>query len=366
MKPMMIEKKLVTYYLDSLRDKGPGLYLRGRIGHGKTSLIMKTPELLEARFPDKRYGIAVVNGAQLSIATASGYLWPVEQDGNQYSRFTRPDWWLTTEGKPLEDYAGGVVFVDEMDKADPDIKKILGEAFLSKRFASHILPPGWVMWGAGNTKLDRSGSTKEFDHLIGRRREIEFDDDVESLERWMEDNDCLPETIAFMKEHPEVVFPTEPPKEQGPSCNPRSLVEGGDRYLQLLMREQETDKIPTGTDVMEDIAGSIGEGAAVQYFATIRLGQELPDYEEIIAKPKETRVPTRPDAVMIACHKIGKRVSKKDLAPAIQYISRLPEEFGVMFCRTIVKKDKSLVNEKPMVEWISKNAGLVALTSKLG
>lgn len=372
MKAATIEKNLVNFYQDSVRDKGPGLYLRGRIGRGKTSLIMTTPQLLQERFPGKSFGIAVINGPCLSLSTASGYLWPTEQDGAQYSRFTRPDWWITTEGKPLEAYDGGVVFVDEMDKCDPDVKKILGEAMLSKRFASHMLPPGWVMWGAGNTKLDRSGSTKEFDHLIGRRREIEFDDDLESLSRWMENNDCLPETIAFAAEHPDTVFPTEPPKEQGPSCNPRSLVEGGDRFLQMLMQnEGDFDlhkgdyKIPTGTEVMEMVAGSIGQGAAVQYFATIRLGQELPDYEDIIAKPKETRVPTRPDAVMIACHKIGRRVTKKDLGPAIQYISRLPEEFAVMFCRTITKRDRTLVNEKPMMDWIAKNASLVAITAKL-
>jgi hypothetical protein len=363
MKAALIEKNLVNFYLDSVRDKGPGLYLRGRIGRGKTSLIMKTPQLLQAANPGKTFGIAVINGPCLSISTASGYLWPTEQDGAQYSRFTRPDWWITTEGKPLEEYDGGIVFVDEMDKCDPDVKKILGEAMLSKRFASHILPPGWVMWGAGNTKLDRSGSTKEFDHLIGRRREIEFDDDLESLAHWMEDNGCLPETIVFVNEHPDTVFPSEPPKEQGPSCNPRSLVEGADRFLQMLMGDSHV--VPTGAEVMEMVAGSIGQAAAVQYFATVRLGQELPDYEEIIAKPKETRVPTKPDAVMIACHKIGRRVTKEDLAPAVQYISRLPEEFAVMFCRTIVKRDRTLVTHSAMKDWIAKNASLVALTAKL-
>lgn len=360
MKPIDIEKNLPLFYSDSARDDGPGLYIEGPTGRGKTSLIRKMPQLMGQDF-----GLAIINGACLSLSTASGYLWPVEQEGAQYSRFTRPDWWITTEGKPLEAYAAGVVFVDEMDKCDVDVKKIIGEAMLSKRLASHKLPAGWVLWGAGNTSKDRSGSTKELDHLINRRRRIKFDDDVESLERWMEDNDCMPETIAFMKEHPEIVFPTEVPKEQGPYCTPRSLVEGGDRFLQQMMKRDETDKIPTGATVMEMIAGSIGEGAAVQYFATIRLGQELPDYEEIIAKPKDTRIPTRPDAVMIACHKIGRRVSKKDLKPAIEYVSRLPEEFAVMFCRTLVKRDRTLVNEKPMVEWIARNASLISLTAKL-
>jgi hypothetical protein len=179
----------------------------------------------------------------------------------------------------------------------------------------------------------------------------------------MEDNGCLPETIVFVNEHPDTVFPSEPPKEQGPSCNPRSLVEGADRFLQMLMGDSHV--VPTGAEVMEMVAGSIGQAAAVQYFATVRLGQELPDYEEIIAKPKETRVPTKPDAVMIACHKIGRRVTKEDLAPAVQYISRLPEEFAVMFCRTIVKRDRTLVTHSAMKDWIAKNASLVALTAKL-
>lgn len=365
MKPSLIQKNIPLFYMDSVRPKGPGAYFEGPIGRGKTTMVMKAPQLLEAAFPGKKFGIAIINGPCLSISTASGYLWPTEQDGAQYSRFTRPDWWITTEGKPLEAYDGGIVFVDEMDKCDPDVKKILGEAFLSKRFASHDLPPGWVMWGAGNTSKDRSGSTKEFDHLIGRRRRVVWDDDVESFEHWMEDNGVLPETIAFVKDHSDVVFPMEPPKEQGPSCNPRSLIEGADAFLQNVMKLRDVDVVPTDSEVVELVAGSIGQAAAVPYFATIRTGQELPEYADIIKDPKGMKVPQRPDALLIMCHKISRRVEKPELKEALQYVSRLPEEFAVMFCRTLTKRDKTFVNERPMMEWISKNAGLVAITSKL-
>jgi hypothetical protein len=83
------------------------------------------------------------------------------------------------------------LFVDEADKMETDAKEIVGEGCLSGRFGPHQLPPGWIVWMAGNRAGDRSGSTKELVHLINRRREIDVTDDLESLLNWMNENGCM-------------------------------------------------------------------------------------------------------------------------------------------------------------------------------
>ena len=91
---------------------------------------------------------------------------------------------MTTEGKLLSEYDGGIILVDEADKLGMDEKKIVGEAALSKILGSHKFPPGWVVVFAANRMSDRSGSTRELDHLINRRIKIEITDDVESWVEW--------------------------------------------------------------------------------------------------------------------------------------------------------------------------------------
>ena len=364
MKLSEIENRLVAWYLSSNIPKGPSFHLQSGPGRGKTSVLETLPEVLGEAFPGKRYGVAILNGACFTLSTATGYLWPEEHDGIRYSRFTRPDWWCKTQtGEPLEAFDGGVIVVDEEDKLGPDEKKIMGEAALSKRVASHDLPPGWVVWFAGNSAKDRSGSTKDFDHLLNRRNRIEVDDDLASLVAFMKRNDCLAETIVFAQEHPEIVF-SPMPEKQGPWMTPRSLV-AADTHLQALMAAFGTDKVPTDALTMEEIGGGVGEGAAAALFATIRLGQELPAYEDIVAKPKTIPVPERTDARMMAIYKLAARVSKVDATAVVTYIKRLGDEFAVPFVAAATKRDPALILTPAFRDWCAENSTLVALLQTL-
>ena len=64
--------------------------------------------------------------------TAMGFMvW--ENDAKGRSVPSSPaDWWPTTEGKPIDEYDGVIILVDEADKLGMDEKKIVGEAALSK------------------------------------------------------------------------------------------------------------------------------------------------------------------------------------------------------------------------------------------
>jgi hypothetical protein len=101
----------------------------------------------------------------------------------------------------------GVIFIDEADKMDIDVKKVVGEMALSGRCGPHKLPDGWVVWMAGNRAGDRSGSTKELDHLINRRDEIDVTDDLASWEMWCIKRGVHHTIIAFGVGNPHIVFP---------------------------------------------------------------------------------------------------------------------------------------------------------------
>jgi hypothetical protein len=366
MKLNQIEARLPAWYAASVEPDGPSFYLTSKPGRGKSSVLREAPRLLEKAFGDGNYGFVCLNGACLTLATASGYLWPVEgAAGATYSRFTRPDWWMTKENKPLEDYVGGVILIDEEDKLGLDEKKIVGEAALSKRFASHQLPDGWVVWFAGNGSGDRSGSTKKFDHLINRRNEIKIDDDIVSWLDWARTKgSCLPETMVFAEENPHIVF-QDAPEVQGPWCTPRSLSQQ-DIYLRGLMGVFGTDMIPIDPTTIEEVAGGIGSGAAAQLFNTIRLGQELPSYQEILANAGTIRVPVKPDAMRLAAYKMAAQVKAEEAKQVITYIGRFPDEFQVIFAKMAVSRHKALVVQKDFAAWCGKNSGLLAVLGQFG
>ena len=55
----------------------------------------------------------------------------------------------------------------------------------------------------------------------------------------------------------------------------------------------------TDDDAVEYAAAGIGQAAAAQLFATIRLESELPKIETILANPGSAKIPGAPDAQML-------------------------------------------------------------------
>jgi len=337
------------------------VYLKSAPGRGKTTVLSYAPSLLSKRL-NKNIGLVIINGPLLTPADSIGYLVPRKmqgEDGREHmeSVYTDPFWFRTKEGKRLDEYDGGIIVVDEADKMDVDVKKVIGEAALTGRLGPHLLPDGWIIWMAGNRQKDRSGSTKELDHLINRRMEIDITDDLESWLHWADNNKVSPLSKAFANQNSQVVFSEGVPDKQGPWCTPRSLVEC-DLYLQQFM--DSDGQLPDDPTLLEEIAGFIGEAAAAQFQAFIKLAREMPRYEDIIASPTTVKVPSKPDAAMLICYNLAHRVTVDTIDTVIQYVDRLPKEFGVTFGKSAVQRDHKIMHSPRFSVWVKNNASLLA------
>jgi hypothetical protein len=349
--------RLATSYYNS----GICIYLKGAPGRGKTTAVIDAVRNI-ATSTGKNLGIVVINGPNLGFGDTVGFGLPKHNpDGSADMIFSRPFFFRTDEGKLLSEYDGGVIFVDEADKMDVDVKKVVGEMALSGRCGPHTLPKGWVVWMAGNRSIDRSGSTKELDHLINRRLEIEVTDDLASWERWALTNGVHHTLISFAMQNPHIVFPEKLPEKQGPFCTPRSLVSTG----KVLLTLAGNGEIPTDTDAVETAAGLIGQAAAAQLFATIRLESETPKVEAILANPGAAKLPGAPDAQMLTAYKLAALADERTLTPFIQYIERLPADFAVTFAKALCTRVPMFVAKPAMLDWSRRNSSIMATMAVL-
>jgi len=351
-----IKRRLVIWY-----KSGRCVYIRGPVGRGKTTVATSAPALLSRELKGN-YGMVLISGPLLNPPDAVGYLMPEKRGEWLMSLFTQPFWFVTDEGRHISEYDGGIILVDEADKMDVDVKKVVGEAALSGRLGPHRLREhgNWVVWMAGNRAQDRSGSTKEFDHLINRRFEINVDDDLQSLEDYFIEQEVRPEFIAFAHANPQVVF-MDPPPIPSPWCTPRSLHNLADYAKQLVGTD---GLIPTDALFKEEAAGFIGEGATAQLFATLELARELPTFESIVANPTKVKIPTKSDAQMLAVFSLAAKVDDKTLEPCITYIERMPSEFTITFGKAVVTRNKALVVHPAFASWCQRNSSLLmAITS---
>jgi hypothetical protein len=357
--------KLVDFQKDAvaLYQSGMSVILKSAPGRGKTTTIEGMPAIISAAL-NKSIGLSLVSGPNLTPGDTMGFGIPKHGEKHSEMVFTLPFFWRTSEGKLLEEYDGGIIFVDEADKMDVDIKKVMGEMALSGRCGPHRLPPGWVVWMAGNRAEDRSGSTRELDHLINRRLEIDVQDDIEGWEAWAHKNNVHPSIIAFAVGNPQVVFPEKLPEKQGPFCTPRSLVNVG-KFLVTLGGNDATKPLPDTTSALEWATAGIGHAAAGQLFATIRLEHELPSLDSIIASPSGAKLPSKPDAQMLVCYKLASLSNEKNLAPIVQYVERLPADFAATFAKSVVTRVPTMVAHKAIREWCQRNQGLMTILSAL-
>lgn len=356
--------KLKTFFnqVAAFYKSGKCVYLKSGPGRGKTTTILAAVPHIASQ-TGKNLGVVVVSGPLLTPADAVGYLVPVTKpDGRVESHYTDPFWWRTEEGKRLEEYDGGIIFVDEADKMDVDVKKVIGEMALSGRCGPHKLPDGWVVWMAGNRAGDRSGSTKELDHLINRRFEIDVTDDLEGWKDWAQKSGVHYTIVAFAESNAHIVFPNELPKEQGPFCTPRSLVATSEL---LVTMAGNNGQLPVDDDAIEVAAAGIGNAAAAQLFATIRLDNELPKIEAILGNPSAAKLPSAPDAQMLTCYKLAALADDKTLEPFITYIERLPADFSVTFAKSLCTRNPMFAAKAPVLAWSKRNSGIMAMMATI-
>lgn len=347
-------------------DTGLAYQLESMPGRGKTTTVERAPALL-SKLLGKNIGFVYINAGLCTPMHFMGFGVPRHFDASETSKahslmaFTRPFFWITREGKFLEEYDGGIIFIDEYDKAPVDVKPMLGELANSGQSGPHILPNGWVVWLASNRVEDKSGSTREPYHAANRKTLIPVTDDVQSLLDWCDDNDVSPFTKVFIKENPQVVFLEKVPDKPGPYCTPRSLI-AADKHLRSVMKF--TKRLDDGL-TMTEVAGRIGMEAASQYFVMIKLNMEMPSYEEIIANPKTVKCPSKPDAQMLVCYTLASRVTAQDAAAVLTYIERMPKDFAATFARAAVKRDYKLVMAPAFNKWAMANAQLMNIINKV-
>lgn len=335
----------------SLLDSGISVELISPPGRGKSTFI-NDAVARESAADGEEWGLSTLFLATQTPPDLIGYIMKGERDfGNgavAVSEPTMPGWMITRSGKPVHAYKRGILFLDEYGQGEADVKRASAELLLNRQLGPWRLPDGWSVIAASNRSNDRSGVTKSFDFVINRRIEINITDDITAWEAWALENSVDPLAVSFAVQNPHIVFSDGVPEKQGPWCTPRSLV----MLMTALDRMRDSDGKLVISGVTHEIsAGMIGKAATAQLMAHIKLGHELPDFDDIVSKPEKVKVPSKPDAQMIVAYSVAARVSKDTLPPVLTYMGKLPKEFLVTFANATIKRDPSLLSAPAMLKF---------------
>ena len=108
------------------------------------------------------------------------------------------------------------------------------------------------------------------------------------------------------------------------------------------------------------LAGTIGEGAAVELATYSEIYQNLPTIEQILSNPKSgSKVPKEPSEQYAVTTMLAHNSTPDSIEKIIVAINRLPVDFQVITFKDIYKRSPKLNGHPAIKEWIAKNAHII-------
>lgn len=233
------------------------------------------------------------------------------------------------EGEPLpEGYDGWLVFFDELTSTGKPTQAAAYKIILDRMVGSFHLHPAAAMMAAGNKATDKAVVNQMSTALQSRL--IHFDMDV-SVPEWTEyafRNNLDPRIIGFVNYLPSRLMDFRPDHQDKTFACPRTW-----EFLSRLVKGKEiTERLGAR------VAGTIGQGVAVEFISFAKEYERLPKYKDIITDPMGVPVPSEGSTKYATMSMLVDNFDDADLSKVITYVERFDIEMQIIFCRGAVAK----------------------------
>jgi hypothetical protein len=335
--------------------------VQGQIGTGKSSILKMLAENFPKHLPcyfdctTKDLGdITLPNIAKLD-------------DGTGYVTY------LTNEELGAHHLTPIILMLDELGKANPAVKLAVLRLMLERMIGSYKLHPDSIVFATSNLGAEGVG-----DLLPAHARNrltvstMRKSNNLEWIE-WGINNDIDHTLLGFAKDNPQCFYsfedqedPEENPYIFHPRSNrsafvtPRSLEAASDW---LKDREGLDDQTLTSM-----LIGTIGDRAAMDLMAFVKLADQLPSAESIKSDPMNAKVPDSAAAVCMVVYRALASIERSWVSPWMKYMSRLGAEAQGLFVNGVRDKKYSkqsvVMTNGDFTEWARNNNYMFAADKK--
>lgn len=246
--------------------------------------------------------------------------------------------------RALEATSRTVWFLDDLGQASPAVQASFMQLLLARRVNGHTLSDHVTFVAATNRRTDRAGVSGILEPVKSRFGSIvELTTDVDDWCRWAIDHDVPPELIAFIRFQPDHLCRFTANADLVNSPVPRTWAHVA-RILAL--------GLPPGIQHTA-IAGAIGDGAATEFTAFLRLYAELPSVDQILIDPDAVKMPTSPATLYALSGALAHRATQQNFARIARFVDRMLQdgrgEFGVLLIRDAMQRDKAITQTQAFV-----------------
>lgn len=316
-------------------------FIVGQPGGGKSACAREIAKELQSLFniPDER--VVEFNPSLRDPVDILGI--PFKSEDGTHSE------WLP----PAEFYAiragqgPSILILEELSDASMAMQNPLCRVILDRYAGQMKLSEQLFIIATGNRVEDKSGANRLSTKLGNRTRMLSFESDVEDWVTWASSHGISPMITAFIKFRPNLLCDFDPKREVNPT--PRSW--------------EDISRIPEDMDALsyfEHCKGAIGEGAAAEYTAFLKVAQEMPDPEKVLKNPSQYKFEKLKADVKYALTGAIEAIGcAKNIQQVRAFVDTIPPEFGAMLMAGLYRRDRTIGATKEFTDWAIANGRLL-------
>lgn len=234
-------------------------------------------------------------------------------------------------------------FMDDLIQAPPAVQAAAMQLLQARRINDHKVADCVRMMAATNRKEDKAGGTTVLNPVKSRFVILHLGCNQEDWALHATKLGIHPVCISFTNWRPEFIIDIKiSPDLENLHC-PRTMT----KMFQIWM----TQNYPKQAE-HPYLAGAAGSSAASEFLSFVRIWQDLPDINEVLAKPDSFKVPTKPDVMYALAGALSSRAGKKNATAFFKASARLGKDFSVLAVRDALRRDKSLLDVPQFTEWV--------------
>lgn len=254
--------------------------------------------------------------------------------------------WCPPSFLPSASQGASILLLDELNRAPTMVQNALLQLILDRKLGEYTLPDTCEIVACCNRESD-GGVQKMPQALANRFVHLHMEPDLDDWCRWAVTANIEPAVIAFLRFRPDLLHQFSRTERAFPT--PRSW-----EFVSRITAKKPGNGIEHAL-----YCGAVGDGAAVEYSAFLRLFRELPNIDAILLNPATAQLPTQPATMFAVAAALARRASVQNFARVLEYTSRLPQEYGVYAVKDAVRRDETLTATPDFTRWGVANAEVV-------
>ena len=282
------------------------------------------------------------------VPTVKGYTVDyTDADGNAQRETEMRTLWATPSFlPPMRSAEKYLINLEELSAAPQSVQASLYQLVLDREVGDHYrLPEGAAIVACGNRESDKGVAYKMPKPLANRFVHLELKTDVDQWCDWALSAGIATEVVFYMRFRPDHLFNFNPKSAENAFPTPRTW-------------EKVSRLIGKFTPDLERtvIRGTVGEAAAVEFSAFLKVWRDLDDPQIILNDPKNARIPKGKSALIATCGSVARVAKADDMEAVTTYAGRLSREIGEYMVSSVVRLNEEAAYTRAYVNWCVKTA----------